>query len=92
MRWPTTLAVALVAALLAVPAAPAPAGAEPHQTESVTRAARAPRLVVDLKKGKHRISPLIYGVNFADRGFANAREKGFGHLPRQCGIEYHDPR
>ena len=72
MRWPTTLAAALVAALLAVPASPAPAGAEPHLPESVTRATKAPRLVVDLKKGKHRISPLVYGVNFADRGFAKS--------------------
>ena len=47
MRWPTTLAAALVAALLAVPATPAPAGAEPALTESVTRAAKAPKLVVD---------------------------------------------
>ena len=75
MRWPTTLAVALVAALLTVPATPAPAapvGAEPRPPDPVARAAKAPRLVVDLKKGKHGISPLIYGVNFADKRFAKS--------------------
>ncbi|MDX6375045.1 MAG: hypothetical protein QOD98_4033, partial [Nocardioidaceae bacterium] len=70
MRWPTTLAAALVAAVLTVPATPVPAGAQAHLPEPVARAAKAPRLLVDVKKGKHRISPLIYGVNFAERGFA----------------------
>ena len=72
MRWPTTSAAALVATLLVVPATPAPVSAETHRPETVARAAKAPRLVVDLKKGKHRISPLIYGVNFAGKRFAKA--------------------
>ena len=71
------LAAALVVALLQAPATPPPARAESrlatqHLPEPVARAAKAPRLVVDLKKGKHRISPLIYGVNFADKRFAKS--------------------
>ncbi len=42
----------------------------PEMSAPVARAARAPRLTVDVKKGKHRISPLIYGINFADQKFA----------------------
>ena len=72
MRWPTTLAAGLVAALLAVPTTPGPAAAEQHLPEPVARAAKAPRLVVDVTKGRHRISPLIYGVNFADKRFAKS--------------------
>jgi hypothetical protein len=65
-----TLVTALVAATLTVPGPrPLPAAAAQH-IEPVARAAKAPRLVVDAKSGKHRISPLIYGVNFAERGFA----------------------
>ena len=65
-------------------AAPAaPAGAEPHLRESVARAAKAPRLVVDLKKGRHRISPLIYGVNFAEPGLRQGRRPAGQPLGRQ---------
>ncbi len=65
------------AALVAGPArgpGGARAGAVPNRTCPSPSPAppKAPRLVVDLKKGKHRISPLIYGVNFADRGFAKS--------------------
>jgi len=59
-RWMLVVAVFLATAL-AVSAAPDPAAAEP-----------ASRLTVDLKKGRHRISPLIYGVNFAEPRFARA--------------------
>ena len=38
--------------------------------QPVGRAAKGPRLVVDVAKGAHRISPLIYGINFADAGLA----------------------
>ena len=70
MRALATLVTALVAATLTVPGpTPLPAAAAQH-TEPVARAAKGPRLVVDARKGKHRISPLIYGVNFAERGFA----------------------
>ncbi len=76
MRLVTVAAgtAALVAATLGVPTigATAPAGAAPAYDEAAVpaKAAKGPKLTVDLKKGKHRISPLIYGVNFAEPGFA----------------------
>jgi hypothetical protein len=72
VQVPTTLAAALVAAALVVPATPAPAMAGQHLPEPAARAVKGPKLVVDLRRGRHRISPLIYGVNFADRAFAKA--------------------
>ena len=61
---------------------------------AVARAAKAPRLVVDLKKGRHRISPLIYGVNFADKGFAKVRRPAGQPLGRQQhrDLQLADPR
>jgi hypothetical protein len=53
------LVVLLLLVGLALVAHPAAASAE-----------KGPKLRVDLKSGKHRISPLIYGVNSADAGFA----------------------
>ncbi len=76
MRLVTVAAgtAALVAATLGVPTmgGSAPAGAAPVPDEVATpaKAAKGPKLTVDLKKGKHRISPLIYGMNFAEPGFA----------------------
>jgi hypothetical protein len=43
---------------------PAAAAAKPR--------AKAPRLTVDVRRGRHRISDDIYGVNFADAAFAKA--------------------
>ena len=37
---------------------------------AAAKPAKGPRLTVDLKKGRHRISPLVYGANFAETGFA----------------------
>lgn len=61
----------MVAVALVVPAVPAAAGAEPA-VPTAKPAAAGPRLTVDVRRGKHRISPLVYGVNFAERGFADA--------------------
>jgi hypothetical protein len=72
VQVPTTLAAALVTAVLVVPVTPEPAMAERHLPEPVARAAKGPKLTVDLTRGKHRISPLVYGVNFSDKGFAKA--------------------
>ena len=44
---------------------------------------KAPRLVVDLKKGKHRISPLIYGVNFAEQALRQGRRPAGQPMGRQ---------
>lgn len=76
MRLVTVAAgiAALAAATLGVPTvgAAAPTGAAPAYDEvaAPAKVAKGPRLTVDLKKGKHRISPLVYGVNFAEPGFA----------------------
>jgi hypothetical protein len=81
VRALVTLAAALAAAALGLPgqpgqpstaaAAPAPAPEVASPIVQPARAAKGPRLVVDVARGKHRISPLIYGVNFADQRFAH---------------------
>ena len=70
MRALPTLATALVTATLVVPGPATAEASNPSPGDPVARVARGPRLVVDVSKGRHRISPLIYGVNFAQRGFA----------------------
>jgi hypothetical protein len=79
VRLLLALVTALVVATLSAPAEPpgatAAAAREERPAPTIGPAARAtkgPRITVDLRKGKHRISPLIYGVNFASKGFANA--------------------
>jgi hypothetical protein len=62
----------LAATSLCLLALPGSAAAEPAPVEPRAAVAKGPRLTVDLRRGAHRISPLVYGVNFADRGFANA--------------------
>lgn len=63
---------------LAVTTAPAGAmtvdGPPVHRAASppTVRHATGPTLGVDAKAGKHRISPDIYGINFADESFADA--------------------
>ena len=74
MRAVVTLATALAVAALGVPGRPATSAPAAHLTAPVSepsRVAKGPKVTVDVTKGKHRISPLIYGVNFAERGFAN---------------------
>jgi hypothetical protein len=78
---PLAVAGFLAAALTIVPTTGTAAEPTPEPTVEtrptaaeapVAKPAKGPRLVVDLKKGKHRISPLVYGVNFAEAGFAKA--------------------
>jgi hypothetical protein len=74
VRVLTSLATAFVVATLGVPGRPATSAPAAHITvpaSGAPRVAKGPKVTVDVTKGKHRISPLIYGVNFADRGFAN---------------------
>jgi len=79
VRAPVPLATVLVAALLVVspelsPAASGPvAAAEPAPLAAAPapRSGARPRLVVDVTRGRHRISPLIYGANFAGQAFAD---------------------
>ena len=73
VRTLTALAAALGVTLLglATPAGPAAAEPAPVDPPAATKVAKGPRLTVDLRKGRHRISPLVYGVNFADKGFAD---------------------
>ena len=70
MRAHSVMAAVLVGAFLTQPGSATPAAAVPPPGDPVARVAKGPRLVVDVAKGKHRISPLIYGVNFAQRRFA----------------------
>jgi hypothetical protein len=77
VRTLVTLAAALAAAALGLPgqtptsaAASGPAPAVAASDPQLDRVAKGPKLTVDVAKGKHRISPLIYGINFAEQGFA----------------------
>jgi hypothetical protein len=75
VRVLTALATALVVAVLGVPGRPATSALAAHVTTppatEAPRVAKGPKLTVDLARGRHRISPLVYGMNFADKGFAN---------------------
>jgi hypothetical protein len=74
VRAVMTLATALVVAALGIPGRPASSAPAAHDAAPATeapRVAKGPKLTVDVAKGTHRISRLIYGVNFAERGFAN---------------------
>jgi hypothetical protein len=75
---PSLLLPATLGLALAAPG-PAPAREEPAPAPAATAAsakpasakpASGPRLTVDLRRGKHRISPLIYGLNGADPALA----------------------
>ena len=66
-----TAAGLLAGALLAAPAHGAmPPG--PAEIGPATPRAAGPQLMVDATAGRHRISPDIYGVNFADEAFAES--------------------
>jgi len=70
LSLPPPTATAHTAAAAPLPAALPAAEPAPEPAEAVLRAGKGPRLVVDAASGAHRISPLIYGINFADKGFA----------------------